>query len=303
MKSTLFFSLSQKKVKIMPDKTNAARAQFRVDEPSLSEQESVRTTIVGGRPPGSGKPLGDVPRGIEILLKKAAVDPEFCSLFLEHREEAARQIGLELEPFELAMVQTFPTEQLAAIIRQTEVPQAHRRAFLGTAAAAMVAVLSGTTALAGGPPQKIGGMGGSGGARADLPGGGTYGNRPDEPPPGLGGIRPDVPHKSLGSMGIRPDDPPQNQDAEDAEKPNETKEKTPIPLRVQIFLEQQTKIPRDKWVPTKSTKLKENAIGCSKTLLRDWARWVIFAVSRFFSPHFQEPPCRRKNITRNCPPI
>ena len=213
----------------------------------------------------SGKPLGDVPRGIEILLKKAAVDPEFCSLFLEHREEAARQIGLELEPFELAMVQTFPTEQLTAIIRQTEVLQAHRRAFLGMAAAAMLAVLSGTTALAGGPPQKIGGMGGSGGARADLPGGGTYGNRPDRFY--SGGIQPDVPHESLGSMGIRPDDSPQDQVAENTEKPGKIKDKTPIPLRVQIFLEQQTNIPRNKWVPTKSTKLKENAIPAFRQAL------------------------------------
>ena len=213
----------------------------------------------------SGKPLGDVPRGIEILLKKAAVDPEFCSLFLEHREEAARQIGLELEPFELAMVQTFPTEQLAAIIRQTEVPQSHRRAFLGTAAAAMLAVLSGTTALAG-MPQKSGGMQGMGGIRSDLPsGGGTYGNRPGRFY--SGGIQPDVPHESLGSMGIRPDDPPQDQDAEDAEKPGKIKDKTPIPLRVQIFLEQQTNIPRDKWVPTKSTKLKENAIPAFRQAL------------------------------------
>ena len=41
------------------------------------EQDSVRTTIVGGRPPGNGKPLGPIPRGIEVLVKKAAVDPEF----------------------------------------------------------------------------------------------------------------------------------------------------------------------------------------------------------------------------------
>ena len=43
--------------------------------------------------------------------------------------------------------------------------------------------------------------------------------------------------------------------------------------------------------------------GCSKTPLRNWARWAVFAVFCFFSPNFQEPPCRRKNITRNSPPI
>jgi len=38
-----------------------------------TEQPAVRTTIVGGRPPGSGKGIGSVPRGIEVLVKKTAV--------------------------------------------------------------------------------------------------------------------------------------------------------------------------------------------------------------------------------------
>ena len=57
--------------------------QFRADRPT--EQRAVRTTIVGGRPPGSGQPIGDIPRGIEILLKKAAVDPAFQELLLRQR--------------------------------------------------------------------------------------------------------------------------------------------------------------------------------------------------------------------------
>ena len=43
-------------------------AQFRADLPESVEQESVRTTIVGGRPPGCGQPIGPIPRGIEILV-------------------------------------------------------------------------------------------------------------------------------------------------------------------------------------------------------------------------------------------
>ena len=58
---------------------HGGHAQLRADLPSAEhqspaqplEQESVRTTIVGGRPPGSGKPMGNVPRGIEVLLKKS----------------------------------------------------------------------------------------------------------------------------------------------------------------------------------------------------------------------------------------
>lgn len=40
-----------------------------------AEQEAVRTAIVGGRPPGSGTRVGAIPRGVEVLVKKASVDP------------------------------------------------------------------------------------------------------------------------------------------------------------------------------------------------------------------------------------
>ena len=43
--------------------------QFHADRPA--EQQAVRTTIVGGRPPGSGRSDVAVPRGIEVLVKKA----------------------------------------------------------------------------------------------------------------------------------------------------------------------------------------------------------------------------------------
>ena len=103
------------------------------------------------------------PRGIEVLLKKAAVDTEFREILLGDPNQAAAAIELELEPIELAMLQTFPKEQLAAIIDQTEVPEPHRRAFLGTAAVAMLAVLAGSqTAVADGPMVK--------GSLADMPG-------------------------------------------------------------------------------------------------------------------------------------
>ena len=113
--------------------------QFHGDRPR--EQEAVRTTIVGGRPPGSGQSLGGVPRGIEILLKKASVDPGFKNLLLARRVEAAETIGLTLEPSEVLMLQSAPADQLEAVIDQTRVPQEHRRVFLGHAAAAMLAAL------------------------------------------------------------------------------------------------------------------------------------------------------------------
>lgn len=164
----------------------------------LPEQEAVRTTIVGGRPPGSGQPVGLIPRGLEVLVKKAAVDPPFCELLLTQRAAAAEQIGLTLDPSEALMLAAVPASQLQAIISQTTVPQEHRRAFLGQAAAAMLAVL-GVTAQGCGPTD---------------PGPNPAGIRPDEPssPGPTTGIRSDKPAVSDShpgpTKGIRPDKPP-----------------------------------------------------------------------------------------------
>lgn len=126
------------------------------------------------------------PCGIEVLLKKASIDPNFKALLLENFDKAATSIELYLDPIERTMLRSMPTDQLETIIDQIEVPQPQRRAFLGTAAAAMLAVLAGSqTALAGGPfpPGKSGktfGGGGGAGNLADMPPGGTFGNRPDD---------------------------------------------------------------------------------------------------------------------------
>ena len=66
----------------------------------LTEYPAVKTTIVGGRPPGSGKMLGAIPRGIEVLVKKASVDPAFKSLLMSVRSKAADEIGLALDAAE-----------------------------------------------------------------------------------------------------------------------------------------------------------------------------------------------------------
>jgi hypothetical protein len=141
-----------------------------------NEKEAVRTTIVGGRPPGSGRSNVTVPLGIEVLVKKAAVDPEFRGLLFEQRGGAAAAIGLELDPAEDAMLSAIPKEQLAQIIGQTDVPDEQRRVFLGRIAAAMLAALG--VSLAG---------------CAQV---GTQGVRPDRPMPqaeATKGIRPDRP--------------------------------------------------------------------------------------------------------------
>ena len=113
--------------------------------PAAREAEAVRTTIVGGRPPGGGANVGDIPRGIEILVKKAAVDPAFKKLLLEKRAEAAEAIALKLEPAEAPMLNAVPVKQLEAIVANTKVNPSVRPAFLGYVAAVMLAALGATT--------------------------------------------------------------------------------------------------------------------------------------------------------------
>jgi len=162
----------------MNESQDPSGPQFRADRPQ--EQDAVRTTIVGGRPPGSGKGLGPIPRGIEVLVKKAAVDDQFKQLLLDARDEAAGTIGLNLDPAEVMMLRAAPAAQLEAIIAGTDVPREQRRAFLGTAAAVMLAAM-GVAAPGCGPI------------------GGTKGVRPDKPPKREGvtlGIEPDLPEKA-----------------------------------------------------------------------------------------------------------
>ena len=109
-----------------------------------------------GNPTTAGTPKETgTPRGLEVLLKKAAVDPAFKALLLTRRAEAAATIDLTLEPSEILLLRTAPSDQLEAIIARTTVPQEHRRAFLGQAAAAMLAALGIVSRGAGDePPDK-----------------------------------------------------------------------------------------------------------------------------------------------------
>ena len=170
-----------------------------------AEQEAVNTTIVGGRPPGCGKPVGDIPRGIEVLVKKATIDPSFRELLLAQRATAANEIELDLDPAEAMMLNAVPAKQLEGIIDNTVVPPKQRKVFRGGVAAAMLLAI-GATVLTGCDPV-------------------TKGVRPDKPKPQPAeqakpeeakpkppteplsrGVRPDRPPRLEPTDGIRPDD-------------------------------------------------------------------------------------------------
>jgi hypothetical protein len=106
------------------------------------EKSAVKTTIVGGRPPGSGKEVDAIPRGIEILLKKAAIDESFRKILLSNRLNAADAIGLTLQPVETTMLKAIPGAVLEQMVVATKVQPKIRHAFMGYTAAVMLAALT-----------------------------------------------------------------------------------------------------------------------------------------------------------------
>jgi hypothetical protein len=99
-----------------------------------------------------------------VLVSKAAVDAAFRKVLLDKRADAAERIGLKLSAAESAMLRAIPGQQLEAVIDRTRVAPENRRAFLGNAAAVMLAVL---------------------GATGEAALGYTRGIRPDHPPGAL----------------------------------------------------------------------------------------------------------------------
>ena len=95
--------------------------------------------------------MEDIPRGIEVLVKKASVDPAFKKLLLEKRADAAKTIDLKLESPEIAMINAVPKTQLESIISRTIVLPRQRKVFLGKVAALMIVAL-GTAILNSGCP-------------------------------------------------------------------------------------------------------------------------------------------------------
>jgi hypothetical protein len=201
----------------MPDPSNQDDRQ--PTDATPKEPEVVRTTIVGGRPPAKGRGMTDIPRGIEVLVKKASVDPEFKILLLDRREAAAEEIGLVLEPAEALMLRSVPAGQLEAIIASTKVDPGSRRTFLGKVAAAMLAAIAvgqaGCVAVTGARPDDPN-------EKGDKPA--TQPETQPKPPPAPTGIRPGP----RPTKGARPDRPPRPRPTKDI-RPEPPKPPPPPP--------------------------------------------------------------------------
>jgi hypothetical protein len=192
---------------MMDEHPNFSHHKVRSGPPT--EQEPVRTTIVGARPPGGGRSTGAIPRGVEVLVKKASLDPEFRQLLLEKRADAADHIGLALDPAEAMMLSAVPADQLETIIARTSVPQDHRRVFLGKVAAAMLATIGLATS---GCEQR---MPATTGIAPDVPGetdpDQDEPDAPDEPGEAPSGSQASPPDR-IPIQGIRPDPVPESKE-------------------------------------------------------------------------------------------
>ena len=103
-------------------------------------------TIVGGRST-PGRDSVDFPRGIEILLKKAKVDPRFRKLLLQDPVAASRSIELALKDNEKKILLNTPGEVIEKMVESSFVPKHHVSTFLNAKAAAMLSLILATSVL------------------------------------------------------------------------------------------------------------------------------------------------------------
>lgn len=149
-----------------------------------------------------------VPRGIEVLLRKAAVDPEFREVLIRERAGAADGILLALTDAERAVLSGIPEGQLRGMIGRTEVPEEQRPVFRYGAAAAMLAAVAGLALMVGCPVA-------TGSRPQEPPVAEDVLSPEDEPAGGSGGTPPEANQTSGPDegvyhgpvRGIRADDP------------------------------------------------------------------------------------------------
>jgi hypothetical protein len=173
-------------------------------------------TIVGGRPAAVRQHGRNQPRGLELLMKKAAVDAEFKQKLITGRSTFAAEIGVPLDHAEQGMLDAMPTPHLEQLVALTPVAEPQRSLLKTASAAALVALLAQATLA----PLPVG---------ATSPGAPAPGISQEEtktmPPVGsrppstleddgretwAGGARPDLPEDledDRMTRGIRPDFP------------------------------------------------------------------------------------------------
>lgn len=166
-------------------------------------------TIVGGRPAAPRSIRNDIPRGLELLIKKASVDPDFKRELLSKKEKLVGEMNLPLDESEKAMLACVPVGHLEKMIEATQVPAAQRKALAGGSAAAMFALL---TQLTFAPVA----------GRAETPENRRTANEQVQVPP--------LNQTAVLLTGIRPDETPEKIDESQASENGDTEDKEmPLP--------------------------------------------------------------------------
>ena len=113
---------------------------------------AVRTTIVGGQPPGNARSLAEVPIGIERLLGLAAVDDHLAAELERDPVALAEGCGIVLEPTELTVLKATPPSALRGMLDgiRAGLAEPARREFMKRAAIAVTALLAASTAAVAG---------------------------------------------------------------------------------------------------------------------------------------------------------
>jgi hypothetical protein len=107
-------------------------------------------TIVGGQPRPARRRGGfttRVPVGIEVVLHKAAREPELRALLLRDRDAGLRSAGFTLAETELAALRAAPPAVLAAMIDRLNDPARPQTRLFGIVAAAAASLAAGTASM------------------------------------------------------------------------------------------------------------------------------------------------------------
>jgi len=110
--------------------------------PTSENPENHGHTIVGGRPQAQKSMRSNIPRGLELLIKRASVDPEFKTALVQKRIKLLNELGICLDETEKSILECVPSDHLTRMIDATEVPPAQRKAISSGSVAAMLALFT-----------------------------------------------------------------------------------------------------------------------------------------------------------------
>jgi|GEM_PF-2365496 len=110
----------------------------------------VKPTIVGARPPDEVKLNISSPGGVQVLLYKAKADNEFRKVLAKNRSASAIIVGISLDETEAAMLDAIPLAQLEGMIDAIRIPDEKLNIIKKCTAAALIAAAGLIPALAAG---------------------------------------------------------------------------------------------------------------------------------------------------------